>query len=155
MSRVQLALNVGDLDEAIAFYSKLFQTEPAKVREGYANFAIAEPPLKLVLIAGGGVPGTMNHVGVEVESTDQVTEAITRFQSENMPTDVQENVSCCYAVQDKVWVQGPDIAWEIYTVLGEAADMVCVPSGCSTETSADIAFDEIGVPVASAAKACC
>jgi catechol 2,3-dioxygenase-like lactoylglutathione lyase family enzyme len=133
MSRVQLALNVGDLNEAIAFYSKLFQTEPAKVREGYANFAIAEPPLKLVLIAGGGVPGTMNHVGVEVQSTDEVTAAITRFQAEGMPTDIQDNVSCCYAVQDKVWVQGPDVAWEIYTVKGEAPDMVCTPGGCSTD----------------------
>ena len=79
MSRVQLALNVADLDEAIAFYSTLFRTGPAKVRDGYANFAIAEPPLKLVLIAGGGAPGTMNHVGVEVETTDEVSEAIQRF----------------------------------------------------------------------------
>jgi catechol 2,3-dioxygenase-like lactoylglutathione lyase family enzyme len=132
MSRVQLALNVGNLDEAIAFYSKLFRTEPAKVRDGYANFAIAEPPLKLVLIAGGGVPGTMNHVGVEVENTDLVNEAIQRFQADGFDTDVQENTSCCYAVQDKVWVQGPDIAWEIYTVLGDAPDMVCMPNDCST-----------------------
>lgn len=132
MSRVQLALNVGDLDEAIAFYSKLFRTKPAKIREGYANFAIAEPPLKLVLIAGGGVPGTMNHVGIEVESTDEVTEAITRFQGEGFGTDVQENTSCCYAVQNKVWVQGPDIAWEIYTVLGEAPSMECMPAASAS-----------------------
>lgn len=131
MSRVQLALNVGDLDEAIAFYSKLFQTEPAKVREGYANFAIAEPPLKLVLIAGAGVPGTMNHVGVEVEDTDTVMAAIDRFQTDGLATDVQENTSCCYAVQDKVWVQGPDIAWEIYTVLGDAPAMALTPPTAS------------------------
>jgi predicted enzyme related to lactoylglutathione lyase len=125
MSRVQLALNVGDLDEAIAFYSKLFRTEPAKVREGYANFAISEPPLKLVLIAGDGTPGTMNHVGVEVGSTDEVSAAIARAQGDDMGTDIQMNESCCYAVQDKVWIQGPDIAWEFYTVLGEAPAMDC------------------------------
>ena len=136
MSRVQLALNVGDLDEAIAFYSKLFRTEPAKVREGYANFAIADPPLKLVLIAGGGTPGTMNHVGVEVETTEQVAAAIQQFQTDAMATDIQNNTSCCYAVQDKVWVEGPDIAWEFYTVLGDAPSMVCMPTGCNTEPEA-------------------
>ena len=121
MSRVQLALNVADLDEAIAFYSKVFGTPPAKIRDGYANFAIAEPPLKLVLIAGGGVPGTMNHVGVEVESTELVTEAIGRFRAEGLATDVQENTSCCYALQDKVWVSDPGGApWEVYTVLADA-----------------------------------
>ena len=148
MSRVQLALNVADLDEAIAFYSTLFRTKPAKVRDGYANFAIAEPPLKLVLIAGGGVPGTMNHVGVEVETTDEVSAAIQRFQGEGLGTDVQENTSCCYAVQDKVWVQGPDIAWEIYTVLGDAPDMACMPTGCTTA-------DETPLPLASTASAAC
>ena len=133
MSRVQLALNVDDLDEAIAFYTKLFKTEPAKIRDGYANFAITEPPLKLVLIAGGGIPGTMNHVGVEVETTDQVSAAIAQFQADNMATDIQEQTSCCYAVQDKVWVQGPNIAWEFYTVLGDAPEMACSTSagGCS------------------------
>ncbi len=150
MSRVQLALNVGDLDEAIAFYSKLFQTEPAKVREGYANFAIAEPPLKLVLIAGGGVPGTMNHVGVEVENTDLVNEAIQRFQTDGFETDIQENTSCCFAVQDKVWVQGPDIAWEIYTVLGDAPDMACMPTGCSTTDNTSNL-----IPVSTASAPCC
>ena len=129
MSRVQLAINVGDLDQAIEFYTKLFKTAPAKVREGYANFAIAEPPLKLVLIANAGTPGTMNHVGVEVESTDLVTEAIQRFQGEGMETDVHAQTTCCYAVQDKVWVQGPDIAWEIYTVLADADQMISGSTG--------------------------
>ncbi len=152
MSRVQLALNVGDLDEAIAFYTKLFQTEPAKIREGYANFAIANPPLKLVLIAGGGIPGTMNHVGVEVESTDEVMTAVSRFQAEGMPTDVQVNESCCYAVQDKVWVSGPDIAWEIYTVLGDAPAMECLPGGCSTDVTNDAAPNEL---VNATATPCC
>ena len=121
MSRVQLALNVSNLDEAISFYSKLFGVAPAKVREGYANFAIAEPPLKLVLIEGAGEPGSLNHLGVEVESTDLVNEAITRLSTEGLITDVEENTTCCFAVQDKVWVHGPDREpWEVYTVLADA-----------------------------------
>ena len=150
MSRVQLALNVADLDEAIAFYAKLFRTAPAKIRDGYANFAIAEPPLKLVLIAGGGVPGTMNHVGVEVETTAEVDAAIAQFQADGMGTDVQQNTSCCYAVQDKVWVQGPDIAWEIYTVLGDAPEMVCTPTTC-----ADVPELRAASGALAASKACC
>ena len=120
MSRVQLALNVGDLDASIEFYTKLFKTPPAKVRENYANFAIAEPPLKLVLIAGQGEPGSLNHVGVEVESTDEVAAAATRMEAEGAACNVREATSCCYAVQDKVWVSGPEIPWEIYTVLADA-----------------------------------
>lgn len=128
MSRVQLALNVSDLDSAIEFYSKLFNTKPAKVREGYANFAIAEPPLKLVLIAGGGTPGTMNHLGIEVESTDEVAKATSRLTSEGLATDVEEETTCCYAVQDKVWVNAPDgEPWEVYTVLSDANVMKLIP----------------------------
>lgn len=128
MSRVQLALNVSDLDSAIEFYSKLFNTKPAKVREGYANFAIAEPPLKLVLIAGGGTPGTMNHLGIEVESTDDVAKATSRLASEGLATDVEEDTTCCYAVQDKVWVNAPDgEPWEVYTVLSDANVMKLIP----------------------------
>jgi len=123
MSRVQLALNVSDLDEAITFYSKLFETGPAKVRPGYANFAIDEPPLKLVLIEGVGVPGSINHLGVEVASTDEVTAATTQFANASLETDVEEQTTCCYALQDKVWVDGPDGArWEVYTVLADAED---------------------------------
>ncbi len=121
MSRVQLALNVADLDAAVDFYGRLFGTEPAKVRPGYANFAIAEPPLKLVLIEGTGEPGTLNHLGVEVESTDDVRAATGRLQDAGLPTAVEDEVSCCYAVQDKVWVEAPDgEPWEIYTVLADA-----------------------------------
>lgn len=128
MSRVQLALNVSDLDSAIEFYSKLFNTAPAKVREGYANFAIAEPPLKLVLIAGGGTPGTMNHLGIEVESTDEVAKATSRLASEGLATDVEEETTCCFAVQDKVWVNAPDgEPWEVYTVLSDANVMKLIP----------------------------
>ena len=121
MSRVQLALNVSDLDRAVEFYAKLFATEPAKRRPGYANFAIAEPPLKLVLIEGQAAPGSLNHLGVEVSSTDEVRAATTRLSGEGLDTATEDDVSCCYAVQDKVWVDGPDgEAWEVYTVLADA-----------------------------------
>ena len=120
MSRVQLALNVSDLDDAIAFYSKLFATEPAKVKPGYANVAITEPPLKLVLIEGHGEAGTLNHLGVEVESTSEVGATQARLADQGLATATEDEVACCYAVQDKVWVDGPDREpWEIYTVLGD------------------------------------
>ena len=121
MSRVQLALNVSDLGAAISFYSKLFATEPAKVRPGYANLAVADPPLKLVLIESQGPGGTLNHLGVEVGSTDEVGAAQLRLSGEGLATAVEDQVTCCYAVQDKVWVDGPDSEpWEIYTVLANA-----------------------------------
>lgn len=121
MSRVQLALNVSDLDAAVDFYTKLFATEPAKVRPGYANFAVAEPPLKLVLIEGQGQAGSLNHLGVEVTSSDEVGAAQRRLSGEGLPTATEDEVSCCFALQDKVWVDAPDgEPWEIYTVLGEA-----------------------------------
>ncbi len=126
MSRVQLALNVSDLDEAVAFYSTLFGTPPAKRRPGYANFAIADPPLKLVLMEdaaarGHGAAGALNHLGVEVETTDEVAAAAGRLGGEGMETEVQEQTTCCFAVQDKVWVHDPDGApWEVYTVLADA-----------------------------------
>jgi len=121
MSRVQLAINVSDIDEAIVFYTKLFATEPAKVKPGYANFVIAEPPLKLVLIEGHGEPGTLNHLGVEVASTDEVGAAQARLAATGLATAPEDEVTCCFAVQDKVWVDGPDHEpWEIYTVLADA-----------------------------------
>ena len=121
MSRVQLALNVTDLDQAIDFYSKLFDTAPAKVRPGYATFAVAEPPLKLILIEGNGEPGSLNHLGVEVESTDDVAATRRRLSGEGLATATEDEVTCCYAVQDKVWVDAPDgEPWEIYTVLADA-----------------------------------
>ena len=153
MSRVQLALNVSDLDEAISFYSKLFSAQPAKIRPGYANFAIAEPPLKLVLIAGAGEPGSINHLGVEVDSTDEVTAAAALLAGQGMATDVEEQTTCCYAVQDKVWVDGPDGAhWEIYTVLADADS----PRGlggddrCCTSESVELA----GAPAGSSSSCC-
>jgi len=126
VSRVQLALNVTDLDQAIDFYSKLFKAEPAKIRPGYANFAIADPPLKLVLLAdpdsrGHGYVGALNHLGVEVESTDEVRTTNERLSELGVDTEVQDQTTCCFAVQDKVWVTDPDgAAWEVYTVLADA-----------------------------------
>jgi catechol 2,3-dioxygenase-like lactoylglutathione lyase family enzyme len=125
MSRVQLALNVADLDASIEFYTKLFGTPPAKVRDGYANFAIADPPLKLVLFVGGGEPGSLNHIGVEVDSTDDVAAAIARAAGDGFGMKIEEQTTCCYAVQDKVWIEGPDNAWEFYTVLADAEVMNC------------------------------
>jgi catechol 2,3-dioxygenase-like lactoylglutathione lyase family enzyme len=117
---VQLALNVSDLDAAVDFYTRLFATPPAKVRPGYANFAIAEPPLKLVLVEGVGEPGSLNHLGVEVTSADEVAAAQARLSAQGLPTATEEQVSCCFAVQEKVWVDGPDAEpWEIYTVLAD------------------------------------
>ena len=130
MSRVQLALNVSDLDAAVDFYSKLFATAPAKVRPGYANFAVADPPLKLVLIAGDGPGATLNHLGVEVGTSGEVVEARDRLTGEGMPTAIEEGASCCYATQDKVWVDDPDGApWEVYTVLADADVIGCGTSG--------------------------
>ena len=156
MSRVQLALNVNDIDEAVTFYTALFGTGPAKRKPGYANFAITEPPLKLVLIEdkerGTGVAGALNHLGVEVETPAEVAAATARFAGDSLESLVQENTSCCYAVQDKVWVNDPDGApWEIYTVLGDSPQAsnvtldhlptengCCAPTQLTTETGASI-----------------
>ncbi|MER6474282.1 ArsI/CadI family heavy metal resistance metalloenzyme [Streptomyces collinus] len=122
MSRVQLALRVADLDASIAFYSRLFGAEPAKRREGYANFAIAEPPLKLVLIEGeSGEHTRLDHLGVEVASTEQVHAATTRLKEAGLATFEENDTSCCYALQDKVWVTGPGKEpWEVYVVKADA-----------------------------------
>ncbi|MER7367485.1 ArsI/CadI family heavy metal resistance metalloenzyme [Nonomuraea wenchangensis] len=122
MSRVQLALRVADLEGSIAFYSKLFGAEPAKRRPGYANFAIAEPPLKLVLIEGEeGEATRLDHLGVEVEDTAQVNAAAQRLKDAGLATFEENDTSCCYALQDKVWVHGPGAEpWEVYVVKGDA-----------------------------------
>jgi catechol 2,3-dioxygenase-like lactoylglutathione lyase family enzyme len=140
VGRVQLALNVSDMDAAVAFYSRLFGAEPAKRRPGYANFAIADPPLKLVLLEsdgaaarGSGTAGALNHFGVEVASTAEVAEATGRLAAAGLATTLEENTTCCYAVQDKVWVTDPDGApWEVYTVLADAPAEIRpgVPSCC-------------------------
>jgi len=123
MARVQLALNVSDLATSVAFYSKLFGTEPAKVRAGYANFVVDAPPLKLVLVEGHGEPGTLNHLGVEVASTAEVGAAQRQLAELGLATATEDQVECCYAVQDKVWVDAPDgEPWEIYTVLADTPE---------------------------------
>ena len=119
MSRVQLALNVPDIDEAVAFYSKLFATEPNKRRPGYANFAIADPPLKLVLFEQASAGTRLNHLGVEVASSDDVWTHQRRLTDEGLES-VEESGTCCFAKQDKVWVDAPDGAWEIYAVLADS-----------------------------------
>ena len=121
MARVQLALNVDDLDEAITFYSKLFNTAPAKAKPGYANFAIDEPPLKLVLLENPGHGGTLNHLGVEVASSDNVHTEINLLADAGLFTDEEFNTTCCFATQDKAWVTGPGgERWEVYTVLADS-----------------------------------
>ncbi|MFN2478393.1 MAG: ArsI/CadI family heavy metal resistance metalloenzyme, partial [Pseudonocardiaceae bacterium] len=124
MSRVQLALRVSDLEGSIAFYSSLFGVEPAKRRPGYANFAITEPPLKLVLIQGApDQPTVMDHLGVEVESTEEVNAATGRLSELGLFTQVENDTTCCYALQDKVWVHGPGAEpWEVYTVKADAPE---------------------------------
>ena len=136
VSRLQLALNVSNIDEAIEFYSKFFKTEPAKVRPGYANFAIQEPPLKLVLFENPDVAGTINHLGVEVFSTDEVVDATKYLASQGFATDVEDGTICCHALQDKVWVDGPDASrWEVYTVLADAqpSDSIDESSCCTSD----------------------
>lgn len=132
MARVQLALNVEDLDAAVSFYGKLFGAEPAKRRPGYANFALEEPPLKLVLIQGEGRGGSLNHLGVEVASAEEVARATGRLASQGLAARTEDGVECCYALQDKVWVSDPDGApWEVYTVLGDSPLMA--DAGCDCD----------------------
>ncbi|WP_283617046.1 ArsI/CadI family heavy metal resistance metalloenzyme [Mycolicibacterium poriferae] len=136
MSRIQLALNVDDLDEAITFYAKLFGTEPAKVKPGYANFAVAQPPIKLVLLENPGKGGTLNHLGVEVESSEQVHAEIARLSGAGLFTDEEIGTTCCFATQDKVWVTGPaGEKWEVYTVLEDAEEFGSSPRGASEQPS--------------------
>jgi catechol 2,3-dioxygenase-like lactoylglutathione lyase family enzyme len=154
MSRVQLALRVPDLDASIAFYTKLFGTEPAKLRDGYANFAIAEPPLKLVLVEGGAGEDTrMDHLGVEVDTTEAVHAASTRLSEAGLATAEERDTTCCYALQDKVWVHGPGREpWEVYVVKADA-DTLTKQEGstcCGGPAAADTGAGE---PVAAAG--CC
>jgi len=146
MSRLQLALNVPDIDEAVAFYSKLFATEPAKRRPGYANFAIADPPLKLVLFEKAGADARLNHLGVEVAGSDDVWAHQQRLAGEGLDS-VEESGTCCFAKQDKVWVDGPDGAWEIYAVLADSETF----SGEAAAAEADLCC----ASVPEAAARCC
>lgn len=122
--RLQLALNVGDLDEAIDFYTKLLGTGPAKIKPGYANFAVADPPLKLVLFADAGEPGTINHLGVETESADEVVAAESRLRTAGLATTGVDDTICCYAEKVETWVHGPDgHRWEFYVKQADVDEM--------------------------------
>ena len=154
MARVQLALRVSDLEASVGFYRSLFGVEPAKRRPGYANFAIAEPPLKLVLIEGEPEqPTVIDHLGVEVASTEEVRAATTRLSGEGLATAEENDTTCCYALQDKVWVHGPGSEpWEVYTVKDDA------PHATSVRPDGGTASCECGTPATAAgvtAPACC
>ena len=157
MARVQLALNVSNLDEAIDFYSKLFGSGPAKVRPGYANFAVVDPPLKLVLmehpeLRGSGVQGALNHLGVEVMDPAEVGEASIRLSGQGLATADEQQTTCCYALQDKVWVEDPDGApWEVYAVLADAP----VESGVGCEGACGAPTGHEVAPAGTAAAPCC
>lgn len=128
MSRIQLALNVDDIDVAVAFYSTLFKTGPAKVKPGYANFVVNDPPLKLVLLENPGQGGSLNHLGVEVESSEQVHAEIARLTEAGMFTEEEIGSTCCFATQDKVWVSGPGgERWEVYTKLADSETFFGTP----------------------------
>ena len=163
MSRVQLALNVADIDAAVDFYQRLFGTEPAKRRLGYANFAIADPPLKLVLIEDRAqVPGSLNHLGVEVESTEEVAAEQSRLVGAGLVTAIEDEVTCCFATQNKVWASSPEgVPWEYYTVLADADSM----GDCATRESDEsvccasspdlAAVGSASTPAAASPSGCC
>jgi catechol 2,3-dioxygenase-like lactoylglutathione lyase family enzyme len=140
VSRVQLALNVDDLQESIAFYAKLFDTEPAKIRPGYANFVVTEPPLKLVLIENPGSGGSLNHLGVEVVDTDTVDAEQTRLAAAGFASVDERDSTCCYAKQDKFWVEGAPNGerWEIYTVLADSVTFSATRAAGSTCCGTDV-----------------
>jgi catechol 2,3-dioxygenase-like lactoylglutathione lyase family enzyme len=173
MSRVQLALNVDDIDAAVAFYTTLFDTPPAKRRPGYANFAVTDPPLKLVLFENVAATGTLNHVGVERASMDEVAAEADRLEAAGLSLDVEGDVVCCYARQDKHWVTGPDgQRWENYVVLADAhpelegragaelaglgdADGAATGGCCAGSRTADVTEAGVPAPARAAGPACC
>jgi hypothetical protein len=161
MSRVQLALNVDNLAEGVAFYTKLFNTPPAKLKEGYANFAIAEPPLKLVLIENPGHGGSINHLGVEVESSEKVHSEIGRLAGEGLFTEEEMGTTCCFATQDKVWATGPGgEKWEVYTVLADSDTFGASPESLAADPNGGCSCDACDNPQQSddkhaAAASCC
>ena len=143
--RLQLAINVSDLDEAVEFYSKMFDAKPVKIRPGYANFAIVDPPLKFVLFENGGEPGSINHLGVETETATEVVEAEQRLVADGLDTTGVEDTMCCYAEKTETWLAAPDgIRWEYYVKTGDVEQFENVPVSatdttgcCGPEQSAD------------------
>ncbi len=156
MSRVQLALNVDNLDEAVTFYSKLFGAEPAKLKPGYANFALTEPPLKLVLLENPGNGGTINHLGVEVDSSETVHAEIARLTGEGLFTDEEIGTTCCFATQDKVWVTGPGgERWEVYTVLADSETFGSSPRQLDIESTGGTCCGGQAADQTTSESACC
>jgi catechol 2,3-dioxygenase-like lactoylglutathione lyase family enzyme len=166
MSRVQLALNVSDLEASVAFYSTLLQVEPHKRRPGYVNFEVAEPALKLVLIEtpqearGSGVTGALNHLGIEVESPAQVHDALARMQTGGLAVTEEMDTNCCYAEQDKVWVHDPaGTPWEVYTITNDNPVRLVGVDRTSTRTDDACCTPQQGAltvgPPAEAASNCC
>ena len=153
MSRVQLALNVNDLDQAIAFYTKLFNTEPAKIRPGYANFAVTEPPLKLVLMENPGQGGSVNHLGVEVTDVDTVEAEQTRLADAGLASTDERDTTCCYAKQDKFWVEGAPNGerWEVYTVLADNPTFTAQETDSNTCCGTELSSEQPAAP----ATNCC
>jgi catechol 2,3-dioxygenase-like lactoylglutathione lyase family enzyme len=153
MSRIQLALNVDNLEHSIDFYSRLFGAEPAKVRAGYANFAVAQPPLKLVLIENPGRGGSINHLGVEVTDVDAVDAEQTRLAEQGLASIDERGTTCCYATQDKFWVQGTPNgeSWEIYTVLTDSPTF----RGEDAEQAACCGGDDSAAELAAGDAPCC
>lgn len=132
VSRLQLALNVTNLEAAIEFYSKMFNTAPAKLKPGYANFAISDPPLKLVLFEGAGPDGTINHLGVETETAHEVEAAEARLRAEGLETTGVDDTICCYAAKTETWIEGPDSTrWEWYVKTGDAEQLININLGRS------------------------
>lgn len=135
MSRLQLALNVTNLDAAVDFYSKMFNTAPAKIKPGYANFSIADPPLKLVLFEGAGPDGSINHLGVEADTADEVEAAEARLRAEGLETTGVDDTICCYAAKTETWLEGPDgTRWEWYVKTGDAEQLINISLGRSDAT---------------------
>ncbi|MFZ9651682.1 MAG: ArsI/CadI family heavy metal resistance metalloenzyme, partial [Ilumatobacteraceae bacterium] len=158
MSRLQLALNVDNLEESIAHYTKIFGVGPAKVRPGYANFAVVNPPLKLVLIENPGASDSINHLGVEVESVDAVRSEHERVTAAGLPVWVEGETTCCYAVQDKFWVEGGKHQFEVYTVLADADVMKGATTSvapAATTSGAATSSGAASVATTSGAAVCC
>lgn len=152
MSRIQLALDVDDLEASVAFYTRLLGTGPAKRKPGYANFATTEPPLKLVLLENPGRGGGLNHLGIEVEDAQTVTAETQRLTQAGLLTDTETGTTCCWATQDKVWATGPDgEKWEVYTVLEDADAFGTSPAHLSGGPIAGVSDGTCG----QAEPACC
>lgn len=148
MSRFQISLNVDDAGAAVEFYTKLFGVGPAKQRDGYANFVVADPPMKLIVIENEGAPGTINHVGIEYADGVEVAAQTERVAAAGLPVKVDDVHTCCYATQDKAWTQDPDgVPWEMYTVVSDAEDFGANPHALD-QMLPPVTIDQLAAAVA-------